>query len=337
METFDTILDWSIMHQIRLMQLSINLQEEALAEIDGSEEDVAKAAAELAAFMVSVGGLRPDDPRAMSQLEQQRQRIFSVRNGGFLAAFGRLDARLGAVKSYERQFYSALLRAGGKSINVPSAIFNDPEVMGHSLKAWRQRLFTNDIHRLNEGLALGARLGDNETALAARLVGHSSYGGRDGLTATTRRELDTLVRTATDAFADYARVTIAFENPFVSKEIYVAVLDSRTTEQCKGLHGKVFSADDGPRPPVHWYCRSTRIPLVGSGPNRIPSYREWLNRLSARDQNEVLGPRQAAAFRKGTLDFTAFREPNWRGIDFETMAKRESHVFEAAGMDVPFQ
>jgi len=337
MESFDAVLDWSIMHQVRLMQLSVGLQQEALAEIDGTEDDVAEVAAALAVFMNTVGGLRADDPRAVARVGEARQRLFTFRRGGFLAAFGRLDARLGEVMRYELQFHSAVLRAGGRNVTVPSAVFQEPEIMGKSLNDWRQRLFNNDLHRLSEGLTLGARLGENEAALRARLVGHKSYGGRDGLTATTRREMDALVRTATDVFVDLARVHIAIENPLAGKEIYVALLDSRTTEQCNGLHGQVFAAGEGPRPPVHWYCRSTRVPLVGEGPNRIPRYREWLNRLSTADQNEVLGSRQAQAFRAGRLDLQSFREPNWRGIDLETLAKRESRVFEAAGMDVPFQ
>jgi SPP1 gp7 family putative phage head morphogenesis protein len=337
METFDTILDWSIMHQVRLMQLSISFQEEAQRELDKSEAEVGEAAAALAIFMGSVGGLRVDDLIAKGRLEQYRQQVFALRREAFLSSFTSLQTSLDQIKDYERQFYSALLRAAGRSINIPSSITGSTEVMGKDLGEWRQRIFANDTHRLNEGLSLGARLGDNEQALRARLIGHKSYGGRDGLTATTRRELDTLVRTATDAFADYARVQIAFENPFAHKEIYVAILDSRTTKQCQGLHGQVFGTGDGPRPPIHWYCRSTRVPLVGDGPNRIPRYREWLNRLSSRDQDEVLGPRQAAAFRAGTLDLQNFREPNWRGINLETLARRESQVFEAARMDVPFQ
>lgn len=337
METFNTILDWSILHQVQLMQLSISYREEAQQELDAVETSMGDAAAALAVFMSRIGGLRPDDRRANGRVEQAKQELFATRSQAFRDAFVRLQARLDEVKDYERLFHSAILRAGGKSVNVPTTITGSTDVMGHSMDAWRQRLFANDMHRLTEGLTLGARLGDNEAAMRARLIGHKSYGGRDGLTATTRRELDTLVRTATDTFADLARVQIAIENPLAGKEIYVAILDSRTTDRCKDLHGSVHGADDGPRPPIHWYCRSTRVPLVGDGPNRIPRYREWLNRLSAQDQDTVLGPRQGRAFRAGTLDLQAFREPNWRGINLETMAKRESRVFEAAGMDVPFQ
>ena len=37
METFDTILDWMVMHQVRLMQLSILYQAQAQQELDETE------------------------------------------------------------------------------------------------------------------------------------------------------------------------------------------------------------------------------------------------------------------------------------------------------------
>ena len=322
------------MHQLRLMQLSIGYQQEAQAELDRTERRVGDVAASLAAFVSATGGLRTDDPRAIGHLERSRRKVFEARQEGFRACFSRLGTRLEEIRSYECLFYRALLRAGGREPGTPGVATGAAEIMGKDLDAWRRRLFANDAHRLNEGLSLGARLGDSETALRARLVGHGSYGGRDGLTAVARRELDALVRTATVAFASLARINIGSSG----KEIYIAILDSHTTDQCTGLHGTVYGPNDGPRPPVHWGCRSVRVPLVGEGPNRIPSYREWLSRLSVQNQNEVLGSRRAKSFRTGRLpDLQNFREPNWRGIDLGTLAHRERQVFGIAGMETPFQ
>ena len=48
METFDTILDWMVMHQVRLMQLSILYQTQAQQELDETEEEVGAIAAAVA-------------------------------------------------------------------------------------------------------------------------------------------------------------------------------------------------------------------------------------------------------------------------------------------------
>lgn len=337
METFDTILDWMVMHQVRLMQLSILYQAQAQQELDETEEEVGAIAAAVAAYIASVGGLRLDDTRGAAFIQTQVQRMRAARNEGFVMAFNRLSASLGQAQAYEAQFYTAALRAMGQTVQPSAIVSGTVNVMGDTLDQWQERLLNNDMQRLKMGLDLGVRLGENEAALRARLLGQSALGGIGGAVEATRRELDTLVRTATDVFADLARVQIDTSNGLQGREVYVAILDSRTTKLCAGYHGKTFEAGRGPRPPLHWYCRSTRVPLVGERTPSLPSYREWLNRLSARDQDEVLGPRQGAAFRAGTLAVEGFREPSWRGLDLKRLAERERHVFEAAGMDVPFQ
>lgn len=334
---FNTMLDWMVMHQVRLMQLSILYLAQAQKELDESEEEVHQATEALAAYFIAVGGLRLDDLTGRGQIDNALQRILAARRRGFQRAMSLVSQAMQEVQQYERLFYTAALRASGKAVNLTPNISFGGLVMGSDLSQWQERLLANDVQRLRESLSLGVRLGENGAALRARLLGHSTYGGRDGVTAAARRELETLVRTVTSTFADLARVQINLENPLVGREVYIAVLDSRTTQTCRGYHGQVFAHDAGPRPPLHWYCRSTRVPLVGDGTPSIPSYREWLRRLSARDQNEVLGPRQAAQFREGVLEVGSFREPAWRGIDLRTMAERERQVFEAAGMDVPFQ
>lgn len=334
---FDTMLDWMVMHQVRLMQLSILYQAQVQQELDETEEEVGAIATAVASYIASVGGLRLDDVRGASFIQNQIRRIREVRSDGFVLAFNRLSANLRQVQAYEAQFYTAARRAMGQTIQLSTITVGTPSVMGDTLDQWQERLLNNDMQRLKTGLNLGARLGENEAALRARLLGQSALGGIGGAVEATRRELDTLVRTATGAFADLARVQIDMDNGLRGQEVYVAILDSRTTKLCAGYHGKVFEAWRGPRPPLHWYCRSTRVPLVGERTPSLPSYREWLNRLSARDQDEVLGSRQGAAFRAGTLTVEGFREPAWRGLDLKRLAERERHVFEAAGMDVPFQ
>jgi len=337
MELFDTLFDRLVMHQVRLMQLSILYQAQAQAELDSAEPEVNTIVTGLAAYILSVGGLRADDRVAAARVDQAVADIRAARTQAYTGAFNTISSRMREVARYELQFMSAAIRPHA-NINLPVLPSLDTtEVMGHSLGRWQTRLLDNDMNRLSQAVRLGARLGTSEADLRATLTGHSSYRGADGLVATSRNELDTLVRTATNAFSDLARVQINLENPLIGKEIYVAILDSRTTDTCQSLHGSIHGPTDGPRPPVHWYCRSIRMPLVGAANPTIPTYREWLRRISAAERQEALGRAQASAFERGDLSIDRFREPNWRGIDIETLARRESRVFEDAGMDVPFQ
>ena len=107
---------------------------------------------------------------------------------------------------------------------------------------------------------------------------------------------------------------------------FVAVLDSRTSQQCRSLDGTTYKPDD-PKlaaitPPLHPNCRSRLVYEVSSeyqtddedlqrssnfridgklDPKPVKSgdkYYEYFARLSAKDQDEVLGPTLGKAFRK---------------------------------------
>lgn len=43
---------------------------------------------------------------------------------------------------------------------------------------------------------------------------------------------------------------------------YSAILDDRTSDICRGLHGKIFKAGTEPVPPLHFNCRSVLIPIT---------------------------------------------------------------------------
>ena len=58
------------------------------------------------------------------------------------------------------------------------------------------------------------------------------------------------------------RVAFFEESGVVSGYQYSAILDDRTTDICRGLHGKTFRAGDQPIPPMHFNCRSMLIPIT---------------------------------------------------------------------------
>lgn len=83
-------------------------------------------------------------------------------------------------------------------------------------------------------------------------VDHNCYGVR------------TLIRTQSTYYANRASVE-AMEEIGVSKFIYVATLDSRTSTICQELDGKVFDVSDTEHlPPQHPNCRSTTVASFGN-------------------------------------------------------------------------
>lgn len=80
-------------------------------------------------------------------------------------------------------------------------------------------------------------------------------------------QLKTLSRTAiTETSSNVSNATYKLNEDVIDGYQYVATLDSRTSMICSRLDGKVFRLDSktGIRPPQHFNCRSTTVPIVKS-------------------------------------------------------------------------
>ena len=79
---------------------------------------------------------------------------------------------------------------------------------------------------------------------------------------TARTSLERYARTKFTEVMNKGRVAFFEESGVVSGYQYSAILDDRTTDICRGLHGKTFRAGDQPIPPMHFNCRSMLIPIT---------------------------------------------------------------------------
>ena len=163
-----------------------------------------------------------------------------------------------------------------------------------------------------------------------------------------------LVRTAVTQFATTAQDAVYRANQDVLRGFqYVATLDARTTPICSRNDGRVFDIDDetAPRPPLHWNCRSTTIPVtkmygdidptldqVKTGafrslsPRRratmsgqasiVEDYDAWLRRQTYEVQVRHLGNRERVdLFREGNLKLRRFTNPNGRFISIDVLRR----------------
>lgn len=132
----------------------------------------------------------------------------------------------------------------------------------------------------------------------------------------SRREVEAVVRTATNHVSNTTRKELAENNDWMFDGYkFLATLDARTTIICAGLDGKVLSADTNQIPPLHYNCRSTIVPKVKDefsigleGGKRASkfgpvdaqlTYDGFLRRQSKAFQEEVLGKERARLFRAG--------------------------------------
>lgn len=119
------------------------------------------------------------------------------------------------------------------------------------------------------------------------------------------------------------------QNDVIRGYVWVAILDSRTSNICLDLNSRIWYFSDEVRstlpfeiyPPAHFHCRSltspitksykelgisrndlsdSQIELLSGGVPEIRSYSSWFNSIPARQQREILGPTRYSAFVNGT-------------------------------------
>lgn len=131
---------------------------------------------------------------------------------------------------------------------------------GRVLKDWAATMEAEDIRRIHAAIQLGMVAGETGAQIATRVVGTGALNNADGALELTRRQVQAIARTAVQHVANSARAEFLQENAGVMVgEQFVATLDSRTTPVCRANDGKVFPVGTGPRPPLHFQCRSLRV------------------------------------------------------------------------------
>ena len=134
--------------------------------------------------------------------------------------------------------------------------------IGHEVLAqWLKRYQVGDQRRIMDEIRQGLVFSETPTQISRRIFGTRSLGGTDGAREITRRGAATLAQTAASAIQNGVYQEMYKQNKrIIKRELYVATLDSRTTPICQSLDGQVFEVNDGPIPPIHFNCRSVRVP-----------------------------------------------------------------------------
>lgn len=134
-----------------------------------------------------------------------------------------------------------------------------------------------------------------------------------------KAQLRTLSRTAiTETSTNINNATYKLNEDVIDGYQYVATLDSRTSLICANLDGKVFRLGDkrGVRPPQHFNCRSTTIPIV-------KSHEDLMNTKSSR-----ISKRRLSRVRSGKR--ASFNGQVPAKTNFEEFFKQQDDSFKLA-------
>ena len=189
---------------------------------------------------------------------------------------------------------------------------------GGTLRQWLDGLAAKVARTARERVVAGAQRGDSEASVRRRLA------GRRGVAAEAKRDGASIARTAAIHAQAAARELVLQKNRgSFARVLYVAILDHRTTATCRALDGKVFPVGKGPRPPMHFNCRSTTVPILkGEQPPDRVTYAGWLRRQPRAVQDEALGKARARLWRSGRLALDGMVDQSYRPLTLDQIRRR---------------
>jgi SPP1 gp7 family putative phage head morphogenesis protein len=273
--------------------------------------------------------------------------IDSILNDFSLTASKKLSDDLIKFAEYESDFQARLL---GQAVTVETILPTAAQVAGSLTKTpalfASGEMFTIDqmienfalskSKKIRNILNMGIVEGKPSNQIVLDIVGK-------GAEKKIKAEAEALVRTATTHAASTARnETMAANADILEGEKYSATLDSRTTIECASLDGRVFTVGEGPMPPIHYRCRSTRVPVVKKqfqipglegqrasyeGPvSTKTTYNSFLKNQSKEFQDDVLGQKRADLFRSG-MNISKFTDDNGKLLTLRELKLKEGFTF----------
>lgn len=211
---------------------------------------------------------------------------------------------------------------------------------------------------ISQGFAEGKTIGEITQAMR----GTKAANFQDGVLAKVDKNTTIMVRTAVqNASAQAKQATWQANSDVIDGIEWVSTLDSGTTTQCRTLDGQVFPIDSGPRPPIHYGCRSTTAPVVdpsldflkegakrpavgekADGDTTIgqvradTTYYSWLKNQPAQFQDKVLGGTRGKLLRSGGLNADQFARlqlnSNFQPLTLAEMAEEAPEAFRQANL-----
>lgn len=163
---------------------------------------------------------------------------------------------------------------------------------GIPLEGWLDSMQAGDVSRIEQQLRLGIAQGETLDQMVTRIRGTKANDYKDGVTSITRRNAQTIARTTANHVSNQARQATWEANADIIKGVrWVATLDGRTSDVCRGRDGQVYPIDSGPRPPGHPGCRSTTTVILGG--EQIVGDRPFVRDTRTRAAREVDFRKQA--------------------------------------------
>lgn len=311
------LFDAALRHQVGLRRFSSGEVRRILDLLERADRDLVKQLRD------RLGSVRNQPVDFTSErLRRLLDDVRAARKEAMALVRGQLSPTLRKLSRMEYDFERRMIQGSMPfSIDLASvdtsqlrAIVTTQPFAGNTLSQWYASLASRDSANLISAIQLGLSEGQDLNGIVRRIAGTRARGYSDGVLALTRRNAETVARTAINGVSNAAREALWEANSdIVSALRWTSVLDGRTSPICMGRDGKMApvtpdgtipkDADpllpSGARPPAHPACRSVMVASI--------------------DGVEAIGSRP-------TVTDTRTRQK--REVDFRAMAKKQKRPIQ---------
>lgn len=339
----ELFLDAMVRHQIGLLRVSGGISRRVIELLDASEAD-------LRGRIRSARRTGLQTEAQVRSMERLLEDLRKIRNSAWDDAEALWFKELTAVTLAEPKFVDGIFKTVMPvtfRTRLPTAEFLRSIVrtlpfQGANLKRQISRLRVSDLRRMEDQVRIGLAQAESLPAISRRLVGSVRLRGTNGVAQITRQQATMLTRTATSAFTNSATKAWALKNKdIISRDLFVATLDSRTTKICASLDGRTFPIDQPfPVLPLHFGERSRRVPMADANVLGKRPMKPITERQLLREYSKSIGidpPSKRAGLPFGTKGkFDAFARKRVREIigrvpakvSFQKFLERQSAAFQ---------
>jgi SPP1 gp7 family putative phage head morphogenesis protein len=244
--------------------ISENLNSELKKSYSGALQDIQKEVAYFYSKYSTDGTLSYTDAMKYKRLDSLMKNLRDIilnLTGQEQTSIEDLLASV-CLKSYYETIYDAQkgLNLGFSFTKINQNVVKEILTTPWSGENYSQRLYANRdllVRNLKQTLTNGFIKGQSNQKMARDLNNTMGTGYKN----TVR-----LVRTETTYVANNATIA-GYKECSVDQYKYLSTLDSRTSNVCRNLDGKIFNTEDAQSgvnlPAMHPHCRSTTIPYFG--------------------------------------------------------------------------
>jgi len=232
--------------------------------------------------------------------------IRRVRGRAWRTIEARVERELTALaKEQPRKFRQLVNSVAGRTpLEMPNEtvlerLVREGELQGRTIPDWLVKQREDDDARISNQVRFGVMSGESPDRVIRRVFGTAAVLGANGATEEARRRLfEIVVLSGLYVANEASRAFVVANGDTFDRELYLAILDNRTTEICRSLNRRIFKVGEGPYPPLHFWCRSIRIFLMpGARPADITSLGAWLDTQPA-SVRKMLDEARAERFKR---------------------------------------